>query len=137
MQKWFHLRCCKGSVFSSQGFPTLNISKKIKLHFWYFYCLSTKIKSVTMLPLNIYKFFYLSAMVANILGYLRYTFSKRQISPWFLSSYDISEGLLIPLFFRVKLTKSIEQSAILKIVLPCAKKSRGKRKDLNITNRLD
>ena len=38
----------------------------------------------------------------------------------------ISEGLLILLLFHVKLTKSVEQSAILKIVLASAKKSRGK-----------
>ena len=47
-----------------------------------------------------------------------------------MSSYDISEGLLITLFFHVKLTKSIEQSAILKIVLASAKKAEGKKKRL-------
>ena len=65
-QKGFHLRCCKCSLSSSQGVPPLNISKKIKLRFWYFYHLCIKIKSITMLPPSIYKFFYLSAMVANI-----------------------------------------------------------------------
>ena len=57
-----------------------------------------------------------------------------------MSSYDISEGLLITLFFHVKLTKSIEQSAILKIVLASAKKAEEKKRlknHLNITNRFD
>ena len=37
------------------------------------------------------------------------------------------QGLLIPLFFHVQLTKSIEQLAILKIVLASAKKAEGKK----------
>ena len=74
-----------------------------------------------MFPAKFFKSFYLSAMVANIFGYAYDTLSKRQIS-----SYGISEGLLILLLFHVKLTKSVEQSAILKIVLASAKKSRGK-----------
>ena len=36
MRKAFHLRCCKGSVSSSQGFPTLNVAKNIKATFLMF-----------------------------------------------------------------------------------------------------
>ena len=62
------------------------------------------------------------------LGYLWYTFLKHQISPSFLSSYGISKGLPIPLFFHVKLAISVEQSAILKIVLASSKKVEEKEK---------
>ena len=69
MHKGFHLRCCKGPVSSSHGAPTLSLSKKIKVTvFLCFYYLSTKIKSMTMLPATFYKSFYLSAMVATFLG---------------------------------------------------------------------
>ena len=48
--------------------------------------------------------------------------------------------LFLCVIFYVKLTKSAEQLAILKIVVNSIKKSRGKLKDnsyLNITNRFD
>ena len=50
MHKGFHVRCCKGSVFSSQGVPTLNVSKNIKatfLMFLLFIYLNKKYDNVT------------------------------------------------------------------------------------------
>ena len=61
---------------------SLNISKKIKVRFWYFYCLSIKIRSITMLsPDFYYKFFYLSVMLANIFRSLMVVFFQNPRSP--------------------------------------------------------
>ena len=133
---WGKQRLCrKGSILDIAMvlYPalrdSLNILKEMKVRFWYFYCLSTKIKTITMLPSNIYKFFYLSAMLANFFGLHIVLFLETPDLALIFAKLRYFWRFTYFFFFRVKLTKSLEQSAIQKIVLASAKKRRGKRKD--------
>ena len=62
---------------------------------------------MTMLPVKIYKFFYLPWATYGTL------FQNARSTTDFCQATIFLQGLLIPLFFHAKLTKTIEQLAIL------------------------